>query len=154
MAQILVEFKNKLNYVWENTNLTMQKFGQKLAMFIGAYSKYKEIKLSAADLIAIGAGSYNLLPALPSNQYYEIKVIGEYVAGTVAFDNDALVSIGVVAIDSIVLSSPATTITLFTSEEGIAIEPAQPVKLTTPLAITAGDGVLTIKLFYNIHKLA
>lgn len=150
MAQILVEFKNKLNYVWENTNITLQLFAQKIAMFIGAYNKYKQITLGPADLI--GLTSFEFLPALPAGQYYEFKINAELIAGSTPYDADVTVFYGTEVVDGILLTSTTSLVSLISSDEeelpfseNVTLQPAGP--------ITAGNGTLTVKIWYIIHKI-
>lgn len=157
MAQILVEFKNKLSYVWENTNITMQAFAQKIAIFLGGYSKYKEFYFSAADLATFDTNPFILLPELPANQYYETKAIVEYTHVTtpyLAAFNMEYVTSPVTVAGALVGTSAAYSNVQFIGPAVAEIKTVgAAIQLAAQAPVAAGDGTLKIKLWYTIHKL-
>jgi hypothetical protein len=142
------EYSSKLNYVWQNLNLTLEKFAYKLGMFVGAYNKYKEVKLNSL----LGLGTVELLPSLPANQYYEFKITAEFLAGGIAYDGDAEIFYGTELVDGITTTSATSLVSLISSdEEEVPFGENVSIQQTGP--ITVGNGTLNLKIWYIIHKI-
>jgi|688.fasta_scaffold06710_27 hypothetical protein len=142
------EYSSKMNYVWQNVALTLEKFALKLGIYMGAYSRYKEVKLNSL----IGLGTVELLPSLPTNQYYSFKINAEFTAGLVAYDGDTEIFYGTELVDGITTTSATSLVSLISSdEEEVPFGENVTIQETGP--ITVGNGSLVLKIWYNVHKI-
>jgi len=128
--------------------------------------KYKEIKVSSAEILAIGTSAKELLPAAGLGYYYDFKGYIELTFGTTAYSTSAQLSIQQ-GVDrkmglGLILQSTENTSAIFNpiaSTGGVAIvgfyAPLnKQLLLSTANGVnpTTGDSTLTIKLWYKKIK--
>lgn len=122
--------------------------------------KYKEVNVTSAEILTVGATPKELLPALGASKYYDWYAYVEYNFGTIAYSMASGFSMQQGTVNKI----PFGTLGINTqnavaivrpipgSNTGFGFLPNQPLLLGTLTNAdpTNGDGTLRIKLYYKI----
>lgn len=123
------------------------------------FYKYKEINVSADELLAIGSTPIELLPAAGTNKYYEWYAYIEYTFGTIAYTMGSPFSMQQGTINKMPFGMLATasedTVAIVRPSFGIGIAyyfcPNQALRLSTLSGADPadGDGTIKVRLYYK-----